>query len=53
MTDTIYVLQCFEDTLKCWINVTYTRSRTEAQEWKQRDSSQRRFSCINEYVPDA
>jgi hypothetical protein len=53
MTDTIYVLQRFDDLLDHWFSDSYTRSLKEAGEWRLDDPDERRILQLNEYVPDS
>lgn len=53
MTDTIYVLQCFDQGTNTWTNDSYTRSLKEAQDWCKCFRSTRCIDMINEYVPDS
>ena len=51
MTDTIYILQVYNDDE--WVPDSYTRSIDEAAAWRGVNHTQRYFTPINEYVPDA
>lgn len=51
MTDTIYILKYFNGTE--WADEAYTRSIDEAAAWRGVNHTQRYFTPLNEYVPDA